>query len=173
MEPIIRFLVNKKSPLHLLQLRCQPASPDKIWLDYALFTASQETVSDPPRSYQNLFDAMLDAVHSALERSGGGSLEVVVSETGWPTGGGTTASLENARIYNNNLINHVNNGTPMRPGKEIEPFYLRCMMKMWKPTPPNVEKFWGLFHPNKQPKYDVNFGWAKPTCYRGIYYIYI
>lgn len=73
---------------------------------------------------------MLDAVHSALERSGGGSLEVVVSETGWPTGGGTTASLENARIYNNNLINHVNNGTPMRPGKEIEPFYLRCMMKM-------------------------------------------
>lgn len=160
MEPIIRFLVNKKSPLHLnlYTYFSYADNKDQIGLDYALFTASPGTVSDSPRSYQNLFDAMLDAVHSALERSGGESLEVVVSETGWPTEGGIETNMENARIYNNNLIKHVKNGTPKRPGKEIETYIFAMYDENMKPTPPNVEKFWGLFHPSKLPKYDVNFG---------------
>ncbi|KAL8109982.1 hypothetical protein AgCh_025912 [Apium graveolens] len=47
---------------------------------------------------------MVDAVYSALEKADASSLDVVVSETGWPTAGGPQATAYNARLYNNNLI---------------------------------------------------------------------
>ncbi|KAL4197315.1 hypothetical protein AMTRI_Chr04g187680 [Amborella trichopoda] len=35
--------------------------------------------------YQNLFDAILDAMYSALEKVGANTIDIVVSASGWPT----------------------------------------------------------------------------------------
>ncbi|KAL5815984.1 hypothetical protein ACOSQ3_024362 [Xanthoceras sorbifolium] len=61
-----------------------------------------------------------DATYSALEKSNGGPLEIVIAESGWPSSGGAAASVANAKTYNTNLIQHVEGGTPKRPEKPIE-----------------------------------------------------
>ncbi|KAF8045898.1 hypothetical protein N665_4229s0001, partial [Sinapis alba] len=121
LQPVIDFLVSKRSPL-LVNIYTYFAYKNRdVSLEFALFKQSKDEFNDPNNQfhYQNLFDANLDSVYAALEKSGGGSLEVVVSESGWPTQEGDGASVENARTYVNNLIQHVRNGSPKRQGKAV------------------------------------------------------
>ncbi|CAL5436514.1 unnamed protein product [Camellia sinensis] len=73
---------------------------------YALFTASGDQ-----SGYQNLFDALLDAMYSAVEKAGGPGVEIVVSETGWPSQGHEGATKQNAETYYQNMIKHVKAGS--------------------------------------------------------------
>ncbi|GMH28341.1 hypothetical protein Nepgr_030184 [Nepenthes gracilis] len=155
-NPIVSFMRDNGSPL---LLNCYPyfayAGSSNIELSYALFTSPGTVVQDGQYAYQNLFDAMVDSIYSALEKAGCGSVAIVVSESGWPTMGGKGTSIHNAKTYNNNLIQNVKKGTPKRPGAYLETYIFDMYNEDLKSS--KLERHWGLFAANGHLKYPVNF----------------
>ncbi|KAK8938374.1 hypothetical protein KSP39_PZI011399 [Platanthera zijinensis] len=160
MGPIVSFLASTSTPLlvNIYPFFAYSGDPENVRLDYSLFTTNDAVVRDSNLGYSNLFDAMVDSVYSALERVGGSQVPLVVSETGWPSAGGANgATVDNARIYNNNLVKHVNSkvGTPKRPGKELEVYMFAMFNENLKPE--GTERNLGMFYPDMTEVYSMDF----------------
>uniref|UniRef100_A0ACD5XE20 Uncharacterized protein n=1 Tax=Avena sativa TaxID=4498 RepID=A0ACD5XE20_AVESA len=158
MPPIAQYLASTGAPLlaNIYPYFAYKGDTTNIHLDYALFTAPGTVVTDDNgNQYQNLFDALVDTMYSALESAGAGSVDIVVSESGWPSAGDAVATTENAQTYNQNLINHVGQGTPKRSGA-IET-YIFAMFNEDKKTGLETERHFGLFNPDKSPAYSISF----------------
>ncbi|KAM3354578.1 hypothetical protein ACQJBY_025344 [Aegilops geniculata] len=155
--PVLQFLERTGAPLlanlYPYFVYTYKAAGD-LDVSFMLFTAPGTVVQDGEYGYQNMFDASVDAVHAAVERLGVSGVDVVVSETGWPSAGGEAASVENARTYNQNLVNHVGKGTPRRPWK-VETYVFAMFNENLKEN--GVEQNWGLFYPSTDRVYPITF----------------
>ncbi|GKV19695.1 hypothetical protein SLEP1_g29922 [Rubroshorea leprosula] len=153
LDPVIHFLVNSSAPL-LVNLHpystyiTAPMSLVSILLSSHLHHLCSWIVIYNTR---NIFDALLDTIYATLKRSNGGSLDVVVSESGWPSAGGMAATTEFAGTYKFNLLQHVKWGTLKKPGRPVETYIFAMFDENNKE--PEFEKHWGLFLPNMQPKH--------------------
>lgn len=154
-DPIVKLLRDNNLPLlvNIYPYFSYIYNTKDIPLSYALFTDSGTNSA----GYQNLFDALVDSMYYALEKSGAPNVEIVVSETGWPSYGHPAATTDNARTYYTNVINHVGNGTPKKPGREIETFLFAMFDERGKGGD-ETERHFGLFYPDRNSKYDqLNF----------------
>ncbi|KAF3445728.1 hypothetical protein FNV43_RR10904 [Rhamnella rubrinervis] len=128
--------------------------PEHISSDYALFTAKHTIVDDGDYKYRNLFDAMVDSFVAAFEKVGAAEIAVDVAESGWPSGGNEPfTTVENARTYNKNLMDHVlgGSGTPRRPNKRFNVFLFEMFNENLKAA--GAEQNFGFFNPSMQPVY--------------------
>ncbi|XP_020274277.1 putative glucan endo-1,3-beta-glucosidase GVI [Asparagus officinalis] len=159
MTSLLAFLASKNTPLlvNVYPYFAYAADPKSFILDYALLNTTKVIVHDGALGYTNLFDAIVDAVYSAMEKVSASSIDIAVSETGWPSGGGpVAATIENARIYNNNVAERVKAdvGTPKRPGKFIETYLFALFNENRKPE--GTEQNFGLYYPNMTEVYRVD-----------------
>ncbi|XP_006843456.2 putative glucan endo-1,3-beta-glucosidase GVI [Amborella trichopoda] len=160
MTSIATFLAQNQIPLfiNVYPYFAYSSNPANVSLEYALFISPGPVVHDGTLSYQNLFDAMVDSIYSALEKVGGSSIELGIGETGWPSDGNPgVATIDNAKAYTNNLVSHIAlaKGTPKRPGKLIETYIFATFNEDLKAE--GIEQNFGLFFPNQAQVYPVNF----------------
>ncbi|MCL7028474.1 hypothetical protein MKW94_020884 [Papaver nudicaule] len=163
MRSIVQFLVENRSPLlvNVYPYFAYNLNQQQIQLDYALFTANRVVATDSGNGlqYRNLFDAITDATYSAIEKVGGGSVNIVIGESGWPSGqNANIATIPNARTYVNNLIEHVSgsSGTPKRPGRSMET-YIFALFNENQKTGDLTEQHFGLYFPDMREIYPVTF----------------
>ncbi|XP_039043130.1 glucan endo-1,3-beta-glucosidase 13-like [Hibiscus syriacus] len=182
LNPLLQFLNENRSPF-MINLYPYFAIGDSS-LDYVLFRPSPQANVDPGTGlrYDNMFDAQLDAVHFAivnqrfsLADQNFADMKIIVKETGYPSkgsGGDRYATNENARIYNTNLISHVTSGsgsrtttdevvgtmsgTPAMPNGDVDVYIFSLFNENLKQGP-DIEKNWGIFYPNMEPVYNLEF----------------
>ncbi|VAH69005.1 unnamed protein product [Triticum turgidum subsp. durum] len=157
MGPILDFLASTGAPLlvNVYPYFAYKGDQQNIKLDFATFVPGSTTVTDNGLTYSNLFDAMVDSIYAALEKAGKSDVKVVISESGWPSAGGVGATAQNARAYNQGLINHVRGGTPKKPS--LLETYIFAMFNENQKTGDPTENNFGLFNPDKSPAYSVTF----------------
>nr|CAD1835484.1 unnamed protein product [Ananas comosus var. bracteatus] len=110
----------------------------------------------------HLLHAQVDAVYHAINAAAGDSaktVEVRVSETGWPSAGDaneTGATPQNAAKYNGNVMRLVaeGKGTPLRPGVALRAYVFALFNENLKPGPTS-ERNYGLFKPDGTPVYPL------------------
>lgn len=134
-------------------------------IEYALFRSlnPNSQIVDPNTllQYTNMFDAMVDATFYSMQAMNFSSVDVIVTASGWPSSGGDDekdAMIDNALVYNSNLIKHVLNGsgTPSQPNRSVSAYIYELFNEDLAPGPVS-EKNWGVFSTNGTEVYTLSF----------------
>ncbi|KAF3325772.1 glucan endo-1,3-beta-glucosidase 6-like protein [Carex littledalei] len=159
MVQIVSFLNDNNAPITVniypfISLYEDPNFP----LDYAFFQGSAAPVVDGSISYTNVLDANHDTLLSALRKNGFNNLSIIVGEIGWPTDGDMNANMQNARQFNQGLVNHVSSsqGTPLRPGPMDVYLFSLIDEDLKSIQPGNFERHWGILYYDGTPKYQLS-----------------
>ncbi|XP_057751890.1 glucan endo-1,3-beta-glucosidase 4 [Arachis stenosperma] len=166
MVQLLQFLKNTNSSF---MLNAYPyygyTKGDGIFpIEYALFKPlpSVKQIVDPNTlfHYNSMFDAMVDAAYYSIDALDFSDIPVVVTETGWPSSGGSNepdATVGNAETYNNNLIRRVLNdsGPPSQVNMPISA-YIYELFNEDKRNGPISEKNWGIFYSNGSAIYPLS-----------------
>ncbi|CDY56498.1 BnaAnng14330D [Brassica napus] len=163
-KPMLDFLRETGSRLmiNVYPFFAYEGNSDVIPLDYALLRENPGMVdSGNGLRYFNLFDAQIDAVFAAMSALKYDDIEIIVTETGWPSKGDENevgASVANAASYNGNLIRRVltGGGTPLRPKADLT-VYLFALFNENKKFGATSERNYGLFFPDEKKVYDIPF----------------
>lgn len=162
LQQILNFHSQTKSPFlfNAYPFFAYKDSPNDVSLDYVLFRPNQG-MTDPVTNlhYDNMLYAQLDAVYAAIKQMGHSDIEVLVSETGWPSKGDPNevgASVQNAAAYNGNLLQRIEKkeGTPGRPSVPISVYVFALFNENLKPGP-SSERNYGLYYPDGSPVYNI------------------
>ncbi|KAK4835671.1 hypothetical protein QYF36_012835 [Acer negundo] len=170
MRGLLQFLKDTGSPFTInpYPFFAYQSDPRPETLAFCLFQPNSGRVdSRTGIKYMNMFDAQVDAVHSALNAMGFKDVEIVVAETGWPYRGDPNevgTSVENAKAYNGNLVNHLRSlvGTPLMPGKSVDTYLFALYDENQKPGPAS-ERAFGLFKPDLSATYDAGLSKTSQT----------
>ncbi|KAF3578085.1 hypothetical protein DY000_02028919 [Brassica cretica] len=144
-----------KSPFMISAYPYFMVDPNNV--NYAIFGPSNViTDTKTEKTYNNMFDAVMDATYSAMNALGYGDVDIAVGETGWPSAcDAAWCTPQNAANYNINIIKRSQNiGTPLMPNRHVDIYLFALFNEDGKPGPTS-EKNWGLFKPDFSPVYDV------------------
>ncbi|KAL3528874.1 hypothetical protein ACH5RR_008196 [Cinchona calisaya] len=164
MRSLLQFFSQIGSPFYInaYPFLAYINDPSHIDINYAL-SQPNPGIYDAKTNlhYDNMFEAQIDAAYAALEKVGHSKMQVIVSETGWASGGDENeagATLKNARTYNHNLRKRLarKKGTPYRPKMPVRAYIFALFNENLKPGPTSERNF-GLFKPDGSISYDIGF----------------
>lgn len=157
-QSMLKFLSETGAPF---MVNMQPFhsfinDPVSTNLNFCLFQAKAPPMLDHGLQYTNMFDVMLDALATAMEREGFKGIPVMVTETGWPTAGNNVATPDNAAAYIGGILERRSHGvgTPKRPNQAVEVF-LSDMFNENTKGGQEFEKHFGIFQPDGSPVINV------------------
>ncbi|KAK8543154.1 hypothetical protein V6N12_015719 [Hibiscus sabdariffa] len=175
MLKIIKFLQDNGGFLTVniypfLSLQADPNFPK----EFAFFNNVANPVVDGPITYTNVYDANFDTLISALEKNGFGQIPVIVGEVGWPTDCDPNANIDNARRFNQGLLDRIakGQGTPKR--RTPTDIYIFSLIDEDNKSiePGNFERHWGIFNYDGSVKYPLNMGNGKTIVQaKGVKYL--
>ncbi|XP_071901595.1 glucan endo-1,3-beta-glucosidase 14-like [Coffea arabica] len=170
MRPLLQFFSQIGSPFYInaYPFLAYINDPSHININYAL-AQRNPGIYDAKTNlhYDNMFEAQIDAAYAALEKVGHSKMPVVVSETGWASGGDANepgATIKNAQTYNKNLRKRLlkKKGTPYRPKIPVRAYIFALFNEDLKPGPTSERNF-GLFKPDGSISYNIGFKGLAPS----------
>lgn len=178
MAEIVGFFQDNGTPFLVniypfLSLYLNPNFP----VEFAFFDGGAKPVVDGGTSYDNMLDANLDTLVSALKKAGAPNVKIVIGEIGWPTDGNTNANVKMAQRFYDGFLKKMASGKGSPLYKDNLEYYLFSLTdeNQKSVAPGDFERHWGIFRYDGKPKFPMDFTGkgndVMPVAAKGVQYM--